>query len=144
MIDKQEEELIIKNAFEFLKRQDLRTLSCSINMPLLSKKQPKDYDIRHMMIWTELDNSKSLHIEYYIDFSWKLLSIPLDYNTELVNLFNETLSNLKEKNKLFLEELGKKINCNCENEHISSKCAEPDKFSFDELKKKNGRRKLEF
>lgn len=136
MINKKEKKIIIKNAFEFLKREDLVSRNNCIKLPFLPTNRPKDYTVKNMMIWTKLDNSKNLHIEYYIDFSCKLLSIPLNYDIELVNLFNETLSKLKEQNKSFLEELGKKINCNCKDEPVSSKCAEPDEFSFDKLKKK--------
>lgn len=136
MINKQEKELIINNTFKFLQREDLVARGNSINLPILTKKPSENYTVRHMMICTELNNSKSLHIEYYIDFGWKLLSIPLNYNTELINLFNETLSRLKEQNKSFLKELAEQLNCNCENEPVSSKCIEPQELTYADVVKK--------
>lgn len=129
MIDKQEEELIIKNAIEFLKRDDLMA---DINEKIISL----DFCLNGYcgIYKIKLDDEKGCLLVYKDPRKYPI-EISSD-NKELYDLFNETYNKLTEHKSFFSKELEKKANCNCENETVSSKCAEPDEFSFDELKKK--------
>lgn len=59
-----------------------------------------------------------------------------DYRSYVARKNKEFRKLQETDNSFLLKELEKKANWNCENEHVSSKCAEADEFSFDELKKK--------
>lgn len=96
MKEEQEKELIIKNAFEFLKRKDLIIVDGVITYPFLSKHMLKANDVYGMCL------EKYFNVDTYIFIQYKsrldlTLRIDLDKNKELTDLFTETYNRLKTK-----------------------------------------------
>lgn len=91
MTREQEKELIVKNAFEFLKRQDLVLKGNNIILPLSEERKiKKDYTVNQLCY-----NGISINIFYIKN---KTLYFLYEYtNKDLIELFNKKLNELQAK-----------------------------------------------
>lgn len=91
MTSEQEKELIVKNAFEFLKREDLVLKGNNIILPLSEERKiKKDYTVNQLCY-----NGISINIFYIKN---KTLYFLYEYtNKDLIELFNKKLNELQAK-----------------------------------------------
>lgn len=129
MIEATEQETIIKNAIEFLKRENL---IADIDEKIISL----DFCLNTYcgIYKIKLDDEKDCLLMYKEPRKYPI-KISSD-NKELYDLFNETYNKLTEHKSFFSKELTKKLNCNCENEPVSSKCAKPRELTCADVVKK--------
>lgn len=100
MIQKQEKELIIKNAFEFLKREDLIIMDNNvITYPFEDKGKLENYEVYEMYLYSNnSEKNTSINIVYKTDKRHTtFLYLNYKENQKLTELFDKTYYKLKQK-----------------------------------------------
>lgn len=98
MTSEQEKELIIKNAFEFLKREDLIIINNSITYPFLSEKSLEEYEVYELFYEKAsfFSENKTINIKYKSN-SFGLSIMHISNDPYLKNLFDRKYNSLKAK-----------------------------------------------
>ena len=96
MTSEQEKELIIKNAFEFLKREDLIIINNSITYPFLSEKSLEEYEVYELFYEKAsfFSENKTINIKYKSN-SFGLSIMHISNDPYLKNLFDRKYNRLK-------------------------------------------------
>lgn len=94
----QEKELIVKNAFEFLKRDDLIIINNSITYPFLSEKSLEEYEVYELFYGKAsfFSENKTINIKYKSN-SFGLSVMHISNDPYLKNLFDRKYNSLKAK-----------------------------------------------
>lgn len=94
----EEQELIIKNAFDFFKRQDLIIINKSITYPFLSEKRLEEYEVYELSYCEKSFFCKTQKIK--IKYKSNMFGLSIAYLSDdqnLIKLFDKTYNRLKAK-----------------------------------------------